>query len=147
MLILPSVYAAREGYPSSTGTGRRSSGGPLDIEARIHGCKGGKIDIRPIPPVGGKVTAPGNDIQEQEADFRRRNLERAEAESKDRAAREREQTARRNYCDGLKRDCLALDSSRRIVTDVSAKGERTYMDDDTRSKRLAEIREQLRGCS
>ena len=65
------------------------------------GCKGGKIDIRPIPPVGGKVTAPGNDIQEQEADFRRRNLERAEAESKDRAAREREQTARRNYCDGF----------------------------------------------
>ena len=110
------------------------------------GCKGGKVDNRPIPPAGGKAETQSEDIKGQEADFRRRQLERAEADTKERAAREKELAARTRHCEGLKQDYVTLDSPRRIVTDVNPKGERTYMDDETRNKRLAEIREQLREC-
>lgn len=63
-------------------------------EQPLPGCKGGKVDIRPLPPVGGKAATQSEDIKGQEADFRRRKLERAQADAKERAAREQEFAAR-----------------------------------------------------
>jgi hypothetical protein len=110
-------------------------------------CKGGPVDIRPSPPISGEQTERREeDFKRQDAEFRRRQIERSQAEERERSEREKERAERKQYCDELQREYVDLDSARRIVTNVNAKGERTYMDDATRQKRLAQIREQLGSC-
>lgn len=103
------------------------------------GCKGGPVDIRPIPPVGGAVKPPADDLSREENAFKRRQQARERAEAKDKAER-----AQR--CGRAKSEFLRLDSRRRIIVDVNANGERVYLDDAARERRLSELREQLRGC-
>jgi len=110
------------------------------------GCKGGEVNIRPSPPLGAGVRREGEDMQQRELDFRRRRIERSEAEAAQKAERDKDLAARREVCAELKNDLLTLDSRTRIVLDVNSKGERTYMDDATRARTLAETREKLRAC-
>lgn len=102
------------------------------------GCKGGEVDIRPIPSVSGKVTERREDLAGRDADFKRRQSEQARAEAKDKAVLDRR-------CAQLRREYGWLSGGTRI-SKLNAKGEREYMDDATRDQRLAQMREHLRGC-
>jgi hypothetical protein len=103
------------------------------------GCKGKEVDIGPIPPVSGEVKPRGSDVAGQEAEFRRRQIERGEAEAQDVAVR-------KNECELLRREYARLQFPGRLAVSIDSKGERVYIDDDSRQKRSAEIRNKLGAC-
>jgi len=102
------------------------------------GCKGGPVDIRPIPPVSGKAAPRSSDLAGQDADFKRRQIEREQAEAQDKAA-----LAQR--CARLRREESMLASGMRIFK-TNDRGERVYLEDASRDARLAQLKEELRGC-
>lgn len=103
------------------------------------GCKGKEVDIRPIPPVSGELKPNTSDVAGREAEFRRRQIERGEADARDDAERKQQ-------CEQLKREYARLQFPGRLAISIDAKGERTYIDDDTRQKRSAELRGKLGAC-
>jgi hypothetical protein len=109
-------------------------------------CKGGTVNIRSDSPSGQKAAEPGDDVRRLETDFQRRRIEKRTAETKEKEERDIELAARREECAALKHDLLTLESASRIVLDVNSKGERTYMDDVSRTKAIAETRQKLRAC-
>ena len=106
-------------------------------EKPLPGCKGRAVDIRPIPPVGGAQRGPG-DLSGQDRDFRRRKIEQEQSAEQSKASRERR-------CTELRNQISQMDFGGRVFY-VDEKGERVYVDDQTRARRLAELREKLRGC-
>jgi len=102
------------------------------------GCKGRKVDIQPIPPVSGKTAPRQTDVARQDAEFKRRQIERHEAE-----AHARTELAQR--CAFLREEQAFLSSAGRISV-RDAQGHRTYIDDATRDARLAKLKEELRAC-
>ena len=109
-------------------------------------CKGGEVRLRPNPPAAEGARRPDDNLRQQDADFRRRQIERTETEAAEKAARDKELASRREACNELKNDLLTLDSRSRIVLDINSKGERVYMDDAARARAIAETREKLRAC-
>ena len=103
------------------------------------GCKA--VDIRPSPPLSGSVQAPPESFAVQDAELKRRQLEREAAEAKEREARE----AHESRCARLRREQAMLASGVR-VSSLDARGERVYMDDATREGRLAVLAQELRSC-
>lgn len=103
------------------------------------GCKGGKVDIQGSPPLSGAV-APHRteDLARQNAEFKRRQLEQEQAQAADRKALEQR-------CAGLRRELGVLSGGYR-VSKVTPQGERVYLEDATRDARMAQLREQVRGC-
>jgi hypothetical protein len=101
-------------------------------------CTGGPVDIRPIPPVSGKVSPPPDNRAQQDADFKRRQNER------DRSARD-ERTELERRCSGLRQERAKLSGGRRLA-EMNERGEQVYVDDATRERRLAELQTALRGC-
>jgi hypothetical protein len=108
----------------------------------VGGCKGTEVDIRPIPPAGGKVQDGNLDPARADADFNRRRIERERVEQKEKLARE----AQQQHCAQLRSEVARLSTGRRVVEKRNEKGERVFMDDDAREKRTAELNEQLRAC-
>jgi hypothetical protein len=103
------------------------------------GCKA--LDIRSGPAPSGEAAPRKEDLATQDAELKRRLLERDEA-----TAREREQRqAVERRCAGLRRENTVLASGIPIV-DVNSQGEKVYMDDATRERRLADLASQLRSC-
>ncbi|OGA07124.1 MAG: hypothetical protein A3D95_07900 [Betaproteobacteria bacterium RIFCSPHIGHO2_12_FULL_69_13] len=102
------------------------------------GCKGGEVDIRPIAPLGGKVKAPSDDLKSQDAEFRRRQISREQAESKDRKALEQR-------CRRVRSELMRLQSAGRIAK-LNEKGERVYMGDAARQQRIEQLKGEFRGC-
>jgi hypothetical protein len=103
------------------------------------GCKA--LDIRPSPPLTGEASPGKDDFAAQDAELKRRLLERDEA-----AARERDQRqVVERRCAGLRHENAVLASGIPIV-DVNSRGEKVYMDDAIRERRLAELASQLRSC-
>jgi hypothetical protein len=103
------------------------------------GCNGGQVDIKPIPSISGGALAPGApDVAAQDAEFKRRQIEREESESRDKAA-----LAER--CWRLRQEHAWLSSGGRI-THTDAQGKRVYIDDAARDSRLLQVKEQLRTC-
>ncbi|TAK85331.1 MAG: DUF4124 domain-containing protein [Betaproteobacteria bacterium] len=102
------------------------------------GCKGGPVDIRPIPPISGSLNERSEDFARDDADFNRRQNERERAAAKERA----ELRAR---CSALRQEQARLSSGRRLAQ-VNDKGERVYLPDEVRDQRLAQVRDALRGC-
>jgi hypothetical protein len=49
------------------------------------GCNGGKVHIQAIPPVSGQTTPRASDLAGQDADFKRRQIERENAAARDKA--------------------------------------------------------------
>ncbi len=105
-------------------------------------CKGQKVDIQPIPPVGGKVQERSQDASRDEAEFRGRQIERERVESRELAAKK----ALAQRCARLQQDYGRTASARRIVEKYDSNGESVYMDDAARERRLAQLREEMRGC-
>ena len=102
------------------------------------GCKGGMVDIQPIPPVSGKEAPRPADVARQDADFKRRQSERERAEAADKAQLEQR-------CTRLKQEHAWLASGTRI-SQRNAQGERVYVDDASRDARLLQVKEAMRGC-
>jgi hypothetical protein len=102
----------------------------------VAGCQ--EVDIRPSPPISGTLQAPANDLSKQDAEFRRRQIERERSTS---AA----QQAHAQRCTELRRENSMLSTSRRVVR-MNEKGEREFMDDAVRERRLAELQRDLAGC-
>ena len=102
------------------------------------GCKGGQVNIQGSPPVSGSLQPRQDDINKQNADFSRRQIERERAESQEKKALE----AR---CARLRQENARLSSGVRTVK-VTPQGERVYLEDANRDARLAQLREELRGC-
>jgi cell division protein FtsL len=100
------------------------------------GCKA--TDIRASPPISGKLEERREDFATRDAEFRRRQIEQSTTSASERQALE-QRCARLRYEQGL------LSSGGRLAQ-VTASGERVYLDDATRERRLVSLREQLRAC-
>ena len=104
------------------------------------GCKGGPVDIQPIPPLSGQATKPQspNSTAQQDADFNRRQIERERQESLGKAAQQ-------ERCARVRQELAWLSAGTR-VSRINDAGERVYMDDATRESRMAQLKQQIRGC-
>jgi hypothetical protein len=102
------------------------------------GCKGGPVDIQPIPSLSGHGTTPPASASQQDTDFRRRQIERERLEASEKAA-----LAQR--CARVRQELDWLSASTR-VSRINDAGERVYMDDATRESRLAQLKHQIRDC-
>jgi len=102
------------------------------------GCKGGPVDIQPIPSLSGHGTTPPPTASQQDTDFRRRQIERERLEASEKAA-----LAQR--CARVRQELDWLSASTR-VSRINDAGERVYMDDATRESRLAQLKQQIRDC-
>jgi hypothetical protein len=101
--------------------------------------KGGEVNIQGQPPISGQLQPRDENLSGQDAAFNRRQIERDRETAKGRAAAQ-------TRCAALRRELGGLTTARRVITKVDVSGERTYMDDQTRDKRVADIRDQLRNC-
>jgi hypothetical protein len=103
------------------------------------GCKGGPVGIQPIPSLSGQASKPPSpSISQDDADFRRRQIERERQESYDKAAQ-------MERCTKVRQELAWLSSSGRVAS-INDAGERVYMDDATRQSRLAQLKQQMRAC-
>lgn len=99
------------------------------------------VDIPTPSSQGGNSGAGHKTLQEQEAEFRKRQAERSEAEAKqaDESAR-KAKLARQ--CADARNQLKALESGQR-VTRFNAKGEREYLNDAQREEAAADLRKSL----
>ena len=102
------------------------------------GCAGGSVDIRPIPPVSGKESPRSSSLAGEDADFKRRQIQREQAEA-------REKTALEQRCASLRSEYALLGSGVPVIKS-NERGERVYLEDATRDARMAQIKEQMRAC-
>ena len=103
------------------------------------GCKGGPVDIQPIPPISGQLAAPPKSSSpQQDADFKRRQMERERQETLDKSAQ-------MERCQRVHQEIAWLSGGTR-VSRINDAGERVYMDDATREARLTQLRQAVRGC-
>jgi Domain of unknown function (DUF4124) len=100
------------------------------------GCKA--VEIRPSPPLSGAAPGRPESFAVQDAELKRRQFEREAAAVKEREAKEQN-------CARLRREQVVLGSGARI-SNTNAQGERVYMDDASRDRRLAQLAQELRGC-
>jgi Domain of unknown function (DUF4124) len=102
-------------------------------------CKGGKkVDIQGSPPISGSVAPRSANVPQQDSDFKRRQIEREQAEAKDKMALG-------ERCARLRSEESMLSSGMRVFKS-NERGERVYIEDATRDSRLAAVREELRRC-
>ena len=104
------------------------------------GCQGGPVDIQPIAPLSGQVAAPAPSpgTAQQDADFKRRQLERERQEAHEKSAQAERCTRARQELDWL--------SSSGRVAHINDAGERVFLDDAARQARLAQLRQEMRRC-
>ena len=107
-------------------------------EKPVPGCRGTEVDIQPLPPPSGAERPEARDLAEQERGFRRRKIEREEAEKK--AAAEMQQRAKR--CQQVQSELARYTNSRRVVQ-TDARGERSFMPDDERDRRIASLQAEV----
>jgi hypothetical protein len=101
------------------------------------GCK--QVDIQGSPPISGKLQDGNRPVGAREdAAFKRRQIEREQAEAAEKAAETRR-------CTALRRELAQLAPGRRIFH-TNDKGERVYLEDDARDRRLADLNAEARGC-
>jgi Domain of unknown function (DUF4124) len=103
------------------------------------GCKGGLVDIQPIPPLSGQATKPqAPNPAQQDADFNRRQIERERQDSLGKAAQN-------ERCARVRQELAWLSAATRVAR-INDAGERVYMDDATRDARMAQLKQQIRAC-
>jgi hypothetical protein len=103
-------------------------------------CKGGKeVDIRGSPPMGEAVRERKSDLSQEEADFKRRQIDRERQEEQ--AKKELQQR-----CARARSEFNRLSNARRVIEKYDEKGQRVFLEDSVREERLARLRDELRGC-
>jgi type IV secretory pathway VirB10-like protein len=83
-------------------------------------------------------------LAERDADFRKRQKERGEQDQKAAEEAQRKEALAEN-CASARRNLAQLESGVRIA-DVSTQGDRAYISDEERTRRLAGTRHLLEGC-
>ena len=104
------------------------------------GCK--QVDIHGSPPISGKLEAHPLDRAGAEADFKRRQIERAKADEADQRARD----AEKRRCAAVRGELERLNNGRKLIEKTTEAGERIYMDDQTREQKIAQANAGLRAC-
>lgn len=107
-------------------------------EQPIPGCKGRELDIQPVPAPSGVERPEARGLEEQEREMRRRQVERGQALEKELAERKQ----REQRCLALRSEHARIATGRRIAQ-VDAKGERSFMDDDVRQARIAQLQDEI----
>lgn len=79
------------------------------------GCKGGEVDIQPIPPVWGKVMPYKEDLKAAERDFQRRQAQR----DREYAAERRQLADTMRRCEILNGELQSASSLRRVRDGVA----------------------------
>ncbi|MDA0225406.1 MAG: DUF4124 domain-containing protein [Proteobacteria bacterium] len=103
------------------------------------GCRGGAVNIKPIPSLSGAGKAPAaKDDQATEQAFRRRQIERSTRDEKD----AKERLAREKQCERLKLDRALLERASRVYG-TDAQGKYGPLDDAARVTRLAQYDDQI----
>jgi hypothetical protein len=97
------------------------------------GCK--EVDIRPSPPISGTLQKPKEDLGREEAEFRKRQIDRD-------ASLAEEYKAQAERCARLRRELSLLNSSRRVVR-INERGEREYMEDSVRDQQVAHYQQEI----
>ena len=105
------------------------------------GCRNTEVDIHGSPPISGALAPEIENPAQQEADFRRRQSEREETERNQRAQRAHLESR----CASLRQEQAVLESGRRVIQ-FNEQGERVYLDDTVRERRLAEVQAALQQC-
>ena len=110
--------------------------------ARILKAPRGAASAAAAPAEPAKAAAPA--LADRDADFRKRAAERDAGERKaaEDAQRQADNAAQ---CAAARRSEAALTSGVRI-TDMDDKGERVYVTDDEKARRLAQVRRVLTSC-
>lgn len=135
MLALVSPLAEAQMYKCA------EPGGATSYSDNPHpGCKA--VDIRGQPPISGALQGGKRDFSRDDADFRRRQIDRDQVEAKEQAAAAK----RSQECERMHREYAQLDGTRRVLLRTDASGERVFMDDDERNRRLADLRTKLAAC-
>ena len=104
------------------------------------GCKGGTVNIQSSPSISGDGVTPLSvpKTAEQDADFKRRQIERERQEGL-------EKSAQQERCQRVRQEIAWLSAGRRVGR-INDAGERVFMDDATREQRLTQLRTAARGC-
>ena len=131
LLILAALPAQAQMYKCVDEQGRTNY-----RDQPAAGCKA--LDIRPSPLLSGSVPPAPESFAVRDAELKRRQFERDAAATQEREAKE-------HRCADLRRENVVLSSGARISR-LNADGERVYMDDASRDRRLAQIAQELRGC-
>ena len=101
-------------------------------------CKSEKVDIRPAPPISGKLQERKEDLGEAERAFRERQVDQARQEKQDARAQE----AQKRKCAAMHAEYQRLTSGYRIAR-ANEKGERVFMEDAERDRRTARLKEDI----
>jgi hypothetical protein len=126
----------------------------VTVHAQIYECvdaNGNKEFSQACPPgtvketklmksgagASARTAAPDKSLAEQEAEFRKRNLERQEADAKAAKEQAENKNAERN-CADARAHLKGLQSGERIAKTDPATGERTFLDDADRPGEIAQ---------
>jgi len=115
-------------------------------ETRPPKQKAQEIQVQPTPPAGAESGKPAaKSSQEQELEFRKRHAERQEAakrQEEKEAAAKREALARKQRCI-LARQNLHTLQKQRSVYSINEKGERVFLDDETRAAEIQRMKMEI----
>jgi len=100
------------------------------------GCK--ELDIRPSPPSSGALQSPADDLARQDAEFRKRQIDRE-------ASQAEERKSQLDRCARLRSELALLNTSRRVVR-MNERGEREFMDDAVRDQKVADLQREIARC-
>jgi sRNA-binding protein len=110
------------------------------VDSPRAGCK--EVDIRGQPPISGNIEGRKENFSREDADFRRRQIEREKAEAKEQQA----VVSKKQQCERMRMEYARLDVARRILVRVEPNGDRVYMDDEERRRQLSDLRGKLASC-
>jgi hypothetical protein len=103
--------------------------------------KATKVEIKPSPSTPRVADSP-EDWKQREYEFRKKRLDKEQAEEAEKARSERDVAGRRNRCLRAQRALNVLQGG--PVYRTNERGERVYLEDKERAKETEEWREQVR---
>lgn len=123
----------------------------VDAEGKVHYSDTPPVDTKvkklrsssaPDPVTSTNDVAAPKSLAEREAEWKKSQQSKAEAEQK--AAQKKEQElAQQKNCEAARSNLATLENSPALVT-YNAQGERTYLDDTARAQRIEEARQAIK---
>jgi hypothetical protein len=142
--LLPLITLALIGLNAHAGLNKW-----VDAEGKVHYSDTPPPDIKTqtVRSVSGKgqIEAPATysqkSIAEQEADLRKSKLDKEES-AKKKAQQDAEADGKKRNCEAARQNARSLEEGGRVFS-YDSKGERNYLDDEARAKRLEEARKNI----
>ena len=121
----------------------------VDAEGKVHysDTPPPEVKTETVRNISGKgqseapVSYSQKSIAEREADYKKSKLEKEEAAQK-KSQQNAEADAKKQNCEAARQNARSLEEGGRIFS-YDEKGERKYLDDDARAKRLEEARKTI----